>query len=260
MDFEPKAGDQTGAPQEPTNPTDPIEALVGEGKPFKDLAALAKGKLEADEFVEQLKKENYEMRNAVKEAEEKLSRSSTTAEILEAVRGMAQGPNEPPTPGGEGDPGNQPGITEDDIADLIKRTLSKTEQEKTREANFNSVKSAFMDSFKDPDKARLAYKAAAVALEMTEEQLDAYSKQSPHLVLRAAGLEPAFKSTQTPPSYLESNANSEHQGAGTGPVRDNSWWETQRKAQGNSWYFQPKTQQMYWEDVKALGDKFLSQD
>lgn len=259
MDFEANAGDPGAQAPAPTN--DPLAELVGEGKPFKDVAALAASKVEADAFIEQLKGENSQMRGAVKEAEEKLSRSSTTAEILEAVRGMTtQGqPNEPVIPTGEGDAGNQPNITEDDIAELIQRTLSKTEQDKTKEANFNSVKKGFMEFFKDSDKARLAYKAAAVALEMSEDQLDVFSKQSPHLVLRAAGLEPAFKSETNPPSYLQSNVNSEHD-AGNTPKRDHAWWEAQRKEKGNTWYFSTKTQQRYWEDAKAIGDSFLPKE
>jgi hypothetical protein len=258
MEFDKNAGDQTST-QAPTNDTDPLEALVGEGKPFKDIAALAKGKIEADEFVDQLKRENFDMRKSVAEAEEKLSRSSTTAEILEAVRSMAGGkPNDPPqtTKGDEGESGNQSTLTEDAIAELIQRTMSKTELAKTQEANYQSVKDAFVKAYTDPDKARLQYKAAALALDMTEDQLDSYAKQNPTLVLQAAGLKPAFKSTQSPPSYLDNPQNTEHQPAQTNQ-RDNSWWEVQRKEKGNSWYFQPKVQQMYWDDAKALGDSFL---
>jgi hypothetical protein len=258
MEFEP-SGDQTApTPDHPTN--DPLAELVGEGKPFKDIAALASAKVEADQFIEKLKSENFEMRNVVKEAEEKLSRSSTTAEILEAVRSMQVGQaNEPGIKTGEADQGNQSQITEEQIAELIQRNLSKTKQEETKEANYKSVKDAFMNAFKDPDKARLEYKAAAIALEMTEEQLDAYAQQNPRLVLQAAGLKPAFKSTNTPPDYLQNTVNSEAQGNQGGPKRDHIWWEAQRKEKGNTWYFQPKTQQMYWEDAKALGDSFLPQ-
>jgi hypothetical protein len=257
MDFD-STGDQTGTPA-PTNTTDPLEALVGDGKPFKDVAALASSKVEADAFIEQLKGENFQMREAVKEAEEKLSRASTTTEILDAVRGMhTQGkPNDPPDRGDEDKDRNQSGLTEEAIAELIQRTISKTEQDKTKESNYDSVKDAFLKAYADPDKARLQYKAAAVSLDMTEDQLDAYSEQNPQMVLKAAGLKPAFKSTTRPPDYVGQGDQNSEAALGVTNQRNHAWWEGQRKAKGNTWYFSTKTQQMYWNDVNALGDSFL---
>jgi hypothetical protein len=257
MDFE-QSSDQSATPPQ-TNTTDPLEALVGEGKPFKDIAALASSKIEADGFIEQLKSENFQMREAVKKAEDKLSRASTTTEILDAVRGMqTQGQtNEPLDTSDEDKGGNQSILTKETIAELIQSTISKTEQDKTKEANYQSVKDAFVEAFKDPDKARLQYKAAAVALEMTEEQLDSYAKQNPTLVLQAAGLKPAFKSTTAPPDYVGQGHQNSDANLGTVNTRDHAWWESQRKDKGNTWYFSTKTQQMYWDDAKALGDSFL---
>lgn len=256
MDFNAEAG-KTPEPKQ-TDTTNPLEALVGDGKPFKDLEALATAKVESDNFIEQLKSENFEMRQAVKDMEDKLARASTTTEILEAVRSMSTRSGEETTQTSRDEPnesGNQPGITENNIEEMIQRTMAKQESERKAADNYELVKATFLEKFKDPDKARLQYKAAAVALEMTEEQLDMYAKQNPHLVLRAAGIEPTFKSTSTPPSYIANKVNSE---AGTTEtVRDHSWWEQQRKAKGNTWYFSPKVQQMYWNDANALGDKFL---
>ncbi len=258
MEFEnkkPPTGD-------PTPPANPSEALVGEGKPFKDIDALAKGKIEADTFIEQLKAENASMLAKLSDAEQENLKGSTIAQVLEQVRNMspADKSNDPPNPGGEGtEDGNQSGLSEDDIGKLIARTLKQNETAKAQESNYNSVREAFFKKFNDPDKARLQYKATADSLGITEEQLDEFARMNPELVKRAAGLEEAFKSNQTPPSYLGNdhpgdagaNASSADQ------AKDNVWWEEQRKSKGNAWYFQPKVQQAYWKDVKALGDSFL---
>lgn len=255
MEFEnkPPTGDTTP-------PANPSESLVGEGKPFKDIDALAKGKLEADTFIEQLKAENASMLAKLSTAEQENLKGSTVAQVLEAVRQLspAATPNEPGQPA-EGDKdGNHPGLSEDDIGKLIARTLKQNETAKTQEQNYDSVREAFFKKFNDPDKARLQYKATADSLGITEEQLDEFARMNPQLVKRAAGLEEAFKSNQTPPSYL----GNDHPGDDLGnnkvdQAQDNVWWETQRKAKGNAWYFQPKVQQAYWKDVKALGDSFL---
>lgn len=256
MEFEPTPGQTTEPTQAPTN--DPLAELVGEGKPFKDGSALASAKLESDAFITQLKGENFEMRKTVTEMEDKLARASTTTEILEAVRNMqTAGLTQDPPTGGEVVPNeNQvPALTEASIEEMIQRTMQRTEQSKVAESNFDLVKAAFMKKFVDPDKARLEYKAAAASLEMTEDQLDAYSKQNPSLVLKAAGLEPAQMSLFQP-NYLETKENTEAINKNPN-VRDHLWWETQRKANGNAWYFQPKIQQKYWDDARAIGDSFL---
>lgn len=263
MEFEntPDAGDNQNSD---TPNLAASEQLVGEGKPFKDIEALAKGKLDADAFIEQLKAENAKMRDAVGESESKAQQAATLTQVLDAVRQMSgevnQTPNEPAPAGEGGQDGNQPGLTEQDILKMVQRTLADTEANRKEQANYDSVRDAFQKKFRDADKARLSYKATAEALGISEEQLDAFAKANPEMVLRAAGLKNAFKSDQVPPSYLHTDKNSEHanQNAGDGP-KNNKWWEAQRAQKGNKWYFDIATQKAYWEDVKALGDSFLEE-
>lgn len=65
------------------------ERLVGEGKPFKDIEALAKGKMDADAFIEQLKNENAQMREAVASSEQEALKAATMSQVLEAVRTLS---------------------------------------------------------------------------------------------------------------------------------------------------------------------------
>lgn len=257
MDFDDATPPKDPA-QPPKNTDNPLELLVGEGKPFKTEADLAKGKLEADTFIEQLKAENANMRAKLGEAEQASLKGATMAEILEAVRKSTTGsPNDPPDPSGE-EPkdGNQSRLSEDDVAQLVQRTLEKNQTAHKQKANYDKVREAFQSRYSDPDKARLQYKSVAAELGMSEAQLDEFAKTSPSIVLRAAGLEGAKPSE--PPSYLSNNQNSEAgPGGGQEQAKDNSWWESQRKAKGNKWYFQPKVQQAYWKDVNALGDSFF---
>jgi len=255
MEFDTKTP-PTGAPKPKTNPS---ESLVGEGKPFKDIDALAKGKIEADTFIEQLKAENASMLAKLTDAEQENLKGSTVAQVLEAVRQLSpqSKPNDPP-PGDEGiKPGNQPGLSEDDIASLVQRQLKQNETAKSQTANYDSVREAFVKKYNDPDKARLEYKATADSLGIKESQLDDFARMNPALVKRAAGLEQANAPHQAP-SYLDNDHPGDHGQKPPGDeAKDNVWWETQRKAKGNAWYFQPKVQQAYWRDVNALGDSFL---
>ena len=253
MEFDPKSGDDNVSEKQSI-----ADQLIGEGKTFKDVDSLAQGKLEADKFIEQLKAENAEMRKAVGEMESKVTEASTMDSILEAVRTMSKpaSSNEPPTSGDEQTASNQPRVTEDDIRDLVARTLKQNEAATQAQSNYESVRSAFNEKFKDPDKARLEYRAAADSLGMSEEELDKVAKTNPKLVLRAAGLERALTPSSGDPSYIGNPRNSDRTGAGEA-VRDAAWWSKQRRERGNTWYFQPSTQQAYWKDVNALGDSFF---
>lgn len=256
MEFEkPAAPTAAPAPDAPLS-----EQLVGEGKPFKTVEDLAKGKYEADKFIEQLKAENAQMLSKLSQAEQDSIQGSTISQVLEAVRALSNSgsPNDSAPSDEEPKGGNQPGLSEDDIRDLVSRTLKQNETAQKQEQNYNSVKTAFQKQYTDPDKARLQYKSVAASLGLEEKQLDEFARMNPKLVLRAAGLEQAFKSDQSSPSYLSNDKNSEAVEKGqAGGARDHNWWEEQRRAKGNAWYFSPKVQQAYWKDVNALGDSFL---
>ena len=262
MEFDntPAPGDTPAPEQDPNVQLAPLaEHLVGEGKPFKDIEALAKGKTDADAFIEQLKNENAQMREAVSTSEQESLKAATMSQVLEAVRTLSgSGDGNDPTP--VGDPsqdGNQSALSKQDILDLVVRTLEKDTAKRTQQDNFDSVRDTFLRTFKDGDKARLEYKAIAESLKLTELQLDEFSRMNPELVVRAAGLKPA--STSLPiPSYLANSENSEAtKNAGVDAPMDHKQWEELRGRKGNKWYFDSKVQLAYWRDVQALGDSFL---
>ncbi len=236
------------------------ERLVGDGKQFKDIEALAKGKTDADAFIEQLKNENASMREAVTTSEQESLKAATLSQVLEAVRTLSDSgnPNDP-APAGDGSiDGNQPALSKEDILNLVQRTLDKTDAKRAQDINFDSVRDAFLKVFKDGDKARLEYKATADGLGIKESQLDDFARMNPELVIRAAGLKPAFTSDPSIPSYLANSENSEaNKNKGVDGAKDHIWWDEQRRAKGNAWYFSTTIQQAYWRDAKALGDSFL---
>lgn len=235
------------------------DKLVGEDKPFKDLEALAKSKIEADSFIEKLKSENAEMRKAVGDMETKATEAATMDAIMEAVRTLStdgNNSNDLAPAGDENENGNQSGLSEADILNLVQRTLKQNDTATKQESNYESVRDAFKKRFEDPDKARLEYKAAAQSLGMTESELDSISKVNPTLVLRAAGLDKP-SNPNAEPSYLGSDTNPEANRMASEEAHDNEWWVAERKKRGNKWYFQPHVQQRYWKDADAMGDKFI---
>ena len=256
MEFENK---DSKTPVDPT-PVSAADQLVGEGKPFKDIEALASGKQEADRFIEQLKRESAEQRDAIAKLEKERLEAATISQVLEAIKGQtSERPFHDPASSGEKiETGNLPGLTEDDILKAIEDKLNAREIAHAQSRNFSEVRDAFSQKWEDPDVARLEYKAAAKRLDISEQELDALSRKNPTLVLMAAGLAGSDASPASP-SYLATNENSDASGGKKqGEHRNRSWWNEQRRAKGNSWYFQPSVQNQMWKDVEALGDSFDS--
>lgn len=109
------------------------ELLVGEGKKFKDLESLARGKYEADQFIEKLVREQSELR---KDMEARLS-----LEDLVSKLGSNSGANsQQPHAADEGR--RQENLEKNESADinnLIEAAIEKKQTELTRQSNLREV-------------------------------------------------------------------------------------------------------------------------
>lgn len=117
-----------------------FDALVGEGKKFKSADDLAKSKLEADRFIEQLKKEADEARTELR------SRLSLE-ELSEQLLSRAAQPN--PTPPVEASrrqddpaPTPQPNLQEE-----VKKLLAEEKSRASRENNISQTRAALKERF-----------------------------------------------------------------------------------------------------------------
>ena len=111
----------------PATPVDLTE-LVGEGKRYATVEALAKGRLDADAFIEQLKRENAGLR-------EDLSTRLTAEERAAAVLAAASQPNDqkPLAPNGTPSPSGDPAAVEE----LVQKALSAHDLKKVREGKMH---------------------------------------------------------------------------------------------------------------------------
>lgn len=110
-----------------------FEELVGEGKKFSDAAALARGKVEADAFIETIKQENDALRRELQaranfeEMLDKLSKNSLKGEDDQSDQNKGENPPSAPT-------------TPEDIAKLVNDQLQAAREKERREANLQLAK------------------------------------------------------------------------------------------------------------------------
>lgn len=118
----------------------PFNALVGDAGKYKTSDDLAKAYLHADQFIEQLKNENAELRKqaqAAKSIDEVLEQLKHKPEVAETT----------------------PQFTADDIASIVQQQITGLETAKTRQSNLSKADQAMKAKY--GDKAVEVYQAKA---------------------------------------------------------------------------------------------------
>ena len=204
-----------------TNADELLAQLVGEGKKFKTVADLAKGKIESDQFIEQVKGENASLRNEL----------SARDELIATLQKNAQPGNADPSK----------------IAELVNQVLdTRTEAQKRRDNLDKSVATLEAElGTKEAVKQAIATKAAELGL--SPEQLRVQAEASPVAFLTLMGVKaPANAPAVSKGGTVAPSAQ---------PVRNAAYYSELRKTLGRK-YYEPAIQNEIFEARKKLGPDF----
>lgn len=246
--------DATQDNNQDNNQSNYFDKLVGEGKKFQDPEALARGKYEADQFVEDLKRQNQELR-------EDLDKASKVDQLLEEIRSQNKaGDTSTPTSGnpdgGAGDPSDtSSGLTEEQMKALIESTISQRETVQQTEKNLSEVNSFMQEHFGSKAGEFLKSKESEVGLSVTK--MKELASENPKAFYRLVGLDTEKGVENQSVSFGGTQLNSE---SGPSPnantnKRDFNYYQELRRKNKRE-YFKPETQQQMFEDRKQMGDAF----
>lgn len=224
-----------------------MEQLVGEGKKFKDIESLAKGKLEADRHIEEITKTLNELREEVskqdyaKELLTKLQDKGTDTGTVNSATG---------TTAGNSAMGNTtPNASE--IEALVEQLMTKKEQSRTLEQNIAVANDAVVAQF--GEKAGEVVKAKAIELGMSLDRLKEIAAESPTAFLQLIGVNTQKRTESVAPkSSVRTEAFSN-----TSSDRTFEYYQKLRK-ENKSLYYSPKVQRMLMDDRLRLGEKFYN--
>lgn len=225
------------------------EDLVGEGKRYKDNAALAKAIAEKDRFIERLKSESQEARDAVLRQEEELNTFRNQTELLTRIEAkLRQLPDsDRDTPDTRNELNDTPNLTRDDVLSL----LQTREQEKTKEQNARQVEATLSQEFGADWRDRV--RTFAKELNVSTQYLTAIAQDSPTAFYRLIGVTPN-KDARPPVSPAPPRSTVSSPPAQTG-ARTYEFYQQQRKEKGDTWYFSSSVQRQLWNDLSTLGEK-----
>jgi hypothetical protein len=232
-----------------------LEELVGEGKKFKSPEDLARGKAEADRFIQQLQGELAGIR-------QELGTRQTLEELMtkmtpnQSPNNQNQEHNQTP-PGGEG---NAPkAVTMEDIDRLVEDRLSKVEKERVHQSNLNQAKQALVNAFGSDYITHL--KAKASELGVTEQYLNNMAMETPKAFLKLVEADTPRSGTTlpgtlfTPPQGHSLPQQSTKGFAPSGTPKMSHYEELKRK--NPTEYWSPAVQNKMHKDAIALGPDFF---
>ena len=200
--------------EESNEPKSAFEALVGEGKKFKDTEALAAGKLESDRYIKELEEKK-------KEYEAKLEQSTKVEQLLakleeaEASQSVDPAPSNDTLPEDNGNTSQKP----EDIKALINEAINEDRTARDAEANVRKVREAMLDKF--GDGASAALKKAAEELGMPVDDLESIAARSPNAFFRMVNV-------NVTPSDPKSSFNTQGL-VDSGNVKNWAYWTEMRK-------------------------------
>jgi hypothetical protein len=240
--------DKDGNPVEGQAIESYLAELVGEDRKFKTPEELAKGKFEADKFVEDLKRQNEELRKDLEEG----------TKLDELMKLIKEGQKSPEAPGGQQVPSETPGgtspepLTEEKLRALVENHVSQRESETQRQRNISAVDQEMNEKFGDSAHAVLVRRAAE--LDMTLEEAQELAASKPKAFIRLMGLD--SKGTTPSPVTIGNTQRSEGGNFNrSGTTRDWAYYQDMRRNK-KSLYFSPAVQQQLIKDRLELGDKF----
>lgn len=241
--FNPDTGDHGTDPSNDET-TDHFSELVGEGKKFKDVQSLARGKAESDRFISKLQSELEELRTELKgrmRLEEVLNKLSTPPSNSAAPQQDEE----------EEEPSSQ--TKPQDISKLIEQKLQEERKKLEFAENVKKVKTKLMEVYGSSYPSRL--KEIARELEVSEDSLTRLAGENPKMFFRTTGIDTTSTKKDdvfTPPPQGRTTGSSFNTGERTKAFYD------KLKKENPSEYWTPKIQSQMHKDAIRLGEKFFT--
>jgi len=235
---------QTEVKKESSETTTVVDELVGEGKKYNNVEALAKSKTHADEHISKLEFENANMREELTKLEEARKESKTIDDVIHALENR-------PT---ETSPANQTGTDSVDVKSLVAGEFNRRAEADRANENQTSVNAELINQFNgDVEQAKTHLQKVREDSGLSVEQFKILAQTSPVAALRILNINP-------PQSKGDISVTSRGNLSPEAPPinsnrRNKSYYDALRKDMGiGKFYDDIKLQTQMQEDFASLGD------
>ena len=244
-----EAADQ-GGNKEGSNEDNLLESLVGEDKKFKSVEDLARGKLEADAFIEKLKEENHMALEELEKLQGSKDDSAKVADLIAAVKEAAQ----------QQDSDGTNHMSDDDLSEKIREIMQGESAKETAKRNRDKGNELVLSKVGgDVEAAKIFVAERAKELGMTPAKLAELSEISPDAFAKLIDAKSSTSSSGTVklqgsnPRAMDNHVNTET----IDGHHTKAYYDRVRKEVGTMKYLQDrKLQLQYLRDAMALGERF----
>lgn len=237
--------DNLSTPNEEPAIPEAVATLVGPGRKYATIDDLAKGYLNADGFIGQLKTEQKELR-------ETLEQTLAEKDYLQRIKPEEKKQPEPTTP--------QPDKTvtaetpsREDLASLVREVASEQRIQETESTNIRSVADELSRVYGDDTKANEAVKARAAELDMTVTEMADLAKRSPKMFFASMNIQPAHNAPIGTRSDVNAQALTNSNGGRTAP-NTYKYYEELRVSNPTE-YFKPEVQNRLHAEARKAHDE-----
>ncbi len=225
-----------------------LDKLVqAKGENWKDPEVLAKGKLEADGYIQSLEEQIAQMR-------EDLKKQEYQSQILEQLQNKATDT----TAVNNGEPNNNNGsvdtqdttgaVNEETLKSLVEQTLTQREKDNSVKQNLTQVDQELMNTFGTEAAATVQKKAEELGMSM--DRLRDIASESPTAFFTLIGTPKQLSNPMVQGSVRTEGVNMQ-----VSSERNWAYYQKLRRENRNE-YYSPKVQQQLLQDKMRLGDKF----
>jgi hypothetical protein len=226
-----------------------LEELVGDGKKFKSPEELARGKAEADMYIEHMKSRMDELRQDYSKLRDEYNAGPKLKETLDQYMQELKKSQETIPPLGQED--KSAPFDETKLNDMVRQHIAANRQLEQEENNARTVESKLQEAYGPNYKQTVKQQIDQLGLSV--EFFNDLARKHPSVLYRTLGLEGQRQSEefQTPPS------SSMRSDPFAGPKkRTESFYQKMRKEDPMK-YRDPKTQDQMFKDAQEQGEAFF---
>lgn len=206
--------------------------------------AIQKRLMDKDAFIEQLERENAEMREAVRQAE--LDREAKR--VLEEARKAATPPPSREAPQAAQEPAKS--VDPDELVERVLEAQEKRTAAAQAKANAQAAADKLVELFGTEDAANKVVRERAAELGVGTDFLLSTAQRSPAAFFELMKIDEAPKNAPAPRNDVNPAALKNHAPGAVKPGTP-EYYEQLRKEIGNTAFYTPKIQQQRFKDLQA---------
>lgn len=208
-----------------------IDALVGEGKKFDSVEALAAGKLKADEHISTIEQENAALKEQLARTASEDDKAAQVKELLDAVKAGATN---------EGSEGGQT-MSQEELEKIVQHAIQNDKSAETKAANRARGNALVLGKVEgNVEAARILVAERAQALGMSTQSLAELSETSPDAFATLIGVNDGTASSSGSLTQLPNNNRDALSPSGPAleieGYKTKAWFDAKRKEVGPSKY------------------------